>query len=152
MTMYGYHILALWAAIYCFTPQITGNNQNKRICGNPLLARFRGIVCLYDFADGGGHYVAWAADSWKKTFKSPSVILNAALYWVWRSIGGTLMFISHLIAHIISTKMVRERERCCQAGSSSHWKSTLLTYNTCLIFIKNLNSLLHPFLVFLGWR
>ncbi|WP_240510819.1 cbb3-type cytochrome c oxidase subunit I [Algoriphagus antarcticus] len=107
MTMYGIITFLLWAAIYALLPKITGNEPKQLFVGVHFWLAFVGLFAYMISLMAGGTLrgLSWIAGD---TFITSVVLMQP--YWVWRAIGGTLMFISHLIFAYNFYEMVRERK------------------------------------------
>lgn len=107
MTMYGIITFLLWAAIYALLPKITGNEPKQLFVGIHFWLAFVGLFAYMISLMAGGTLrgLSWIAG---ENFISSVILMQP--YWVWRAIGGTLMFISHLIFAYNFYEMVRERK------------------------------------------
>jgi cytochrome c oxidase cbb3-type subunit 1 len=107
MTMYGIITFILWACIYALLPKITGNEPNQLFVGIHFWLAFVGLFAYMISLMAGGTLkgLSWIAG---ENFITSVVLMQP--YWVWRAIGGTLMFISHLIFAYNFYEMVRKRK------------------------------------------
>ena len=107
MTMYGIIAFMLWAFIYTLVPRLTGKEPPKIWVGIHFWLALIGlmfyIISLMIGSTEKG--LLWMA---KKPFIE-SVVLMAP-YWLWRAIGGTMMWISHFIFAYNFYKMVYGKE------------------------------------------
>ena len=94
MTMYGIITFMLWAFIYTLVPRLTGKEPNKTWVGIHFWLAFIGLLFyIFSLMIGSTEKgLMWMAN---KPFVE-SVTLMAP-YWLWRAIGGTMMWISHLV-------------------------------------------------------
>jgi len=107
MTMYGIITFILWACIYALLPKITGYEPKQLFVGVHFWLAFVGLFAYMISLMAGGTLrgLSWIAG---ESFISSVVLMQP--YWVWRAIGGTLMFISHLVFAYNFYEMVRERK------------------------------------------
>ena len=107
MTMYGIITFMLWAFIYTLVPRLTGKEPPKFWVGIHFWLALIGlmfyIVSLMIGSTEKG--LMWMA---KKPFIE-SVVLMAP-YWLWRAIGGTMMWISHFVFAYNFYKMVNKKQ------------------------------------------
>ncbi|HRP89908.1 MAG TPA: cbb3-type cytochrome c oxidase subunit I [Edaphocola sp.] len=94
MTMYGIICFILWACIYTIVPKITGREPKQVFVGMHFWLAFIGLFAYMTSLMIGGTERGFAWVEGKPFIES--VILMAP-YWVWRAVGGSLMFVSHLI-------------------------------------------------------
>ncbi|MGN6396740.1 MAG: cbb3-type cytochrome c oxidase subunit I [Mucilaginibacter sp.] len=94
LTMYGIIAFMLWAAIYTLVPRLTGKEPKQAWVGAHFWMALIGLLFYTIPLMIGGTLkgMAWLEG---KPFID-SVVLMAP-YWLWRAIGGTLMWASHLI-------------------------------------------------------
>jgi cytochrome c oxidase cbb3-type subunit 1 len=94
LTMYGIITFLLWGSIYAIVPRLTRNEPSQLLTGAHFWLAFLGMM-LYTvplMVGGTLKGLTWMEG---KPFID-SVVLMAP-YWLWRAIGGTLMWISHLV-------------------------------------------------------
>ncbi|MDA3919975.1 MAG: cbb3-type cytochrome c oxidase subunit I [Salinisphaera sp.] len=94
LTMYGFVVFLIWGGIYGLLPRLTGREPSQLLIGVHFWFALVGLA-LYSIAlmiGGTLQGLSWMSDA--PFIKS--VILMAPFY-LWRAIGGTLMFLSHLI-------------------------------------------------------
>ncbi|MDP9047056.1 MAG: cbb3-type cytochrome c oxidase subunit I, partial [Bacteroidota bacterium] len=94
LTMYGIIAFMLWASIYTLVPRLTGKEPRQSLVGAHFWMAFIGLLFYTIPLMIGGTLkgIAWQGG---KPFID-SVVLMAP-YWLWRAIGGSLMWASHLI-------------------------------------------------------
>ncbi|NHA02642.1 cytochrome oxidase subunit I [Mucilaginibacter sp. HC2] len=94
LTMYGIIAFMLWAAIYTLVPRLTGKEPRQAWVGAHFWMALIGLMFYTIPLMIGGTLkgMAWLEG---KPFID-SVVLMAP-YWLWRAIGGSLMWASHLI-------------------------------------------------------
>ncbi|RAV52724.1 cytochrome oxidase subunit I [Mucilaginibacter rubeus] len=94
LTMYGIIAFMLWACIYTIVPRLTGNEPKQGLVGAHFWLALIGLLFYTIPLMIGGTLkgIAWRDG---KPFID-SVVLMAP-YWLWRAIGGSLMWASHLV-------------------------------------------------------
>lgn len=106
MTMYGIITFMLFAFIYTLVPRITGKEPPKAWVGIHFWLALVGlmfyIVPLMIGSTEKG--LMWME---KKPFIESMV--HSVPYWLWRAIGGTMMWISHFVFAYNFYKMVNRR-------------------------------------------
>lgn len=107
MTMYGIITFFLWACIYALLPKITGYEPKQLLVGLHFWLAFIGLFAYMTSLMAGGTLrgLSWIAG---ENFITSVVLMQP--YWVWRAIGGTLMFISHLVFAFNFYQMVKKRD------------------------------------------
>lgn len=94
MTMYGIVAFFLWACIYAILPKLTGKEPSQVFVGAHFWLAFIGLFAYMISLMAGGTYKGL---SWIEGDPFIESVILMKPYWVWRAIGGTLMFISHLV-------------------------------------------------------
>lgn len=94
MTMYGIICFILWGAIYFIVPKITGNQARPVFVGAHFWLAFLGLFLYMTSLMVGGTLKGL---SWIEGNPFIESVILMREYWVWRAIGGTMMFLSHLI-------------------------------------------------------
>lgn len=106
MTMYGIITFMLFAFIYTLVPRITGKEPPKAWVGIHFWLALVGlmfyIVPLMIGSTEKG--LMWME---KKPFIES--VVHSVPYWLWRAIGGTMMWISHFVFAYNFYKMVNRR-------------------------------------------
>lgn len=90
---YGIITFTLWGGIYAIVPRLTGKEPPQNMVGAHFWFAFIGLIFYVVPLSFGATYrgLMWM-DS--KPFIDSVVLMFP--YWVWRAIGGSLMFISHI--------------------------------------------------------
>lgn len=107
LTMYGIITFMLWAFSYTLIPRLTGKEPPKIWVGIHFWLALIGLM-IYVFAlmiGGTQTGQIWMA---KNPFIQGTV--NMGPYWLWRAIGGTMMWVSHLIFVYNFYKMTQKKE------------------------------------------
>ncbi len=94
LTMYGIIAFLLWASIYAVVPRITGNEPPQLLVGGHFWLAFLGLMFYSIPLMIGGTLkgLLWMDG---KPFIDGVVLM--APYWLWRAIGGTMMWLSHIL-------------------------------------------------------
>ena len=94
ITMYGFVTFLIWGGVYGLLPRLSGREARQLFIGMHFWLAFIGVLIYGVSLSIGGTLqgLSWLAG---KPFED-SVTLMAP-YWLWRAIGGTLMFGSHLL-------------------------------------------------------
>lgn len=107
MTMYGIITFMLWAFMYTLIPRLTGKEPPKFWVGIHFWLALIGllfyIISLMIGSTEKG--LLWIA---KKPFIDGVVLM--APYWLWRAIGGTMMWISHIVFAYNFYQMVNRKQ------------------------------------------
>ncbi len=94
LTMYGFITFAIWGGVYALLPRATGKQPNNLLLGIHFWLATVGVV-LYILALSVGGTIQGL--SWIHGEPFIQSVVDMAPYWLWRSIGGSLMFLSHLV-------------------------------------------------------
>jgi cytochrome c oxidase cbb3-type subunit 1 len=107
MTMYGIIAFFLWGFIYAIVPRLTRQEPPQLTVGMHFWMAFIGLLFYSIPLMIGGTLrgLAWMGG---KPFID-SVVLMAP-YWLWRAIGGTLMWASHLVFAFNMYRMIALRK------------------------------------------
>lgn len=94
LTMYGFVVFLIWGGIYALLPRLTGREPSHLLIGIHFWFAFLGLL-IYGFAlmIGG----SLQGKSWIDQLPFINSVELMLPFWVWRAIGGTFMFISHII-------------------------------------------------------
>lgn len=94
MTMYGIIAFLLWGAIYALIPRLTGQEPSHLLVGAHFWLAFIGLL-LYSvplMIGGTLKGLLWMEG---KPFIDSVTVMSP--YWLWRAIGGSMMWMAHLI-------------------------------------------------------
>jgi cytochrome c oxidase cbb3-type subunit I len=94
MTMYGIITFILWACVYAILPKITGQEPKQIFVGMHFWMAFIGLFAYMVSLMVGG---SMKGLSWIESEPFIQSVILMQPFWIWRAIGGTLMFISHLL-------------------------------------------------------
>jgi len=106
---YGFITFTLWGAMYVVLPRLTGKEPPQHLVGVHFWLAFIGLL-FYSIPLSIGATLRGLMWMEGKPFIDSVVLMFD--FWVWRAIGGSLMFISHLIFaynfYRMTTKEVEE--------------------------------------------
>lgn len=94
MTMYGIITFALWACMYAIVPRITGREPAQLLVGAHFWMAFIGLFAYMISLMAGGSIKGL---QWIDGKPFIDTVIRSRPYWIWRAIGGSLMFLSHLL-------------------------------------------------------
>lgn len=94
MTMYGIITFILWACFYTILPKLTGKEPPQVFVGAHFWMAFIGLFAYMMSLMAGGTLKGL---SWIDGDPFLESVILMKPYWVWRAIGGSLMFVSHLV-------------------------------------------------------
>lgn len=100
---YGIITFTLWGGIYAIVPRLTGKEPPQNLVGAHFWFAFIGLIFYVVPLSIGATYrgLMWMDG---KPFIDSVVLMFP--YWVWRAVGGSLMFISHIFFAYNFYKMV----------------------------------------------
>lgn len=94
MTMYGIITFILWACVYTILPKITGKEPPQVLVGAHFWMAFVGLFAYMISLMAGGTEKGL---SWIEGAPFIESVILMKPYWLWRAVGGSLMFLSHLL-------------------------------------------------------
>lgn len=94
MTMYGIITFALWACMYAIVPRLTGREPSQLLVGAHFWLAFIGLFAYMISLMAGGTFKGLL---WLEGRPFIDSVAGLRPHWIWRAIGGSLMFISHLL-------------------------------------------------------
>lgn len=108
LTMYGIITFMLWGFFYTLVPRLTGKEPPKLLVGIHFWFALIGLLFYVIALMIGG---TQTGELWIR--KKPFIegVINMAPFWLWRAIGGTLMWVSHLIFAYNFYRMVRKEDQ-----------------------------------------
>ena len=104
LTMYGIIAFFLWGFIYAIIPRITRQEPPQITVGIHFWMAFIGLLFYTIPLMIGG---TMRGVMWMNGKPFIDSVTAMAPYWLWRAIGGTLMWVSHLIFAYNMYKMIR---------------------------------------------
>ena len=93
LTMYGIICFFLWAGIYAVIPRITGKEPPQITVGAHFWLALIGLLFYTIPLMYGSTMKGWM---WVQGKPFIDGVVFMAPYWLWRAIGGSLMWLSHL--------------------------------------------------------
>lgn len=94
MTMYGFVVFLIWGGVYGLLPRMTGREPSHLLAGVHFWFALLGYL-IYTFSLMiGGTMQGW---SWMQEQPFINSVILMEPFWLWRAVGGTLMFLAHLI-------------------------------------------------------
>ena len=104
---YGIITFALWGCTYAIVPRLTGKEPSFSFVGVHFWLAFIGLI-LYGIPLSIGSTIKGIMWMEGRPFIDSVIVMFD--YWVWRAIGGSLMFISHLIFAYNFYMMVKPKD------------------------------------------
>lgn len=106
MTMYGIITFLLWASIYHILPKITGREPSQALVGAHFWMAFIGLFAYMISMMAGGTLkgLSWIEGN---AFIESVILMKS--FWVWRAVGGSLMFVSHLLFAFNFYTMIKKK-------------------------------------------
>jgi len=94
LAMYGFVNFLIWGGIYALLPRLSGNEPPHLWVGIHFWFALIGLL-IYGFALMIGGTLQGM--SWLSLAPFMNSVDMMMPYWVWRAVGGTLMFLAHII-------------------------------------------------------
>ena len=107
LTMYGIVSFMLWAFIYSLIPRLTGKEPPQLTVGAHFWLALTGLLFYTVPLMIGGTLKGLLWMEGKPFIEGVQLM---APYWLWRAIGGTLMWLSHLVFAYNFYKMVSRKK------------------------------------------
>jgi cytochrome c oxidase cbb3-type subunit I len=108
ITMYGIIAFILWAGIYALVPRLTGKEPPQLMVGAHFWLAFIGLLFYSIPLMIGGTLKGMLWMDGKPFMEGVTLM---APYWLWRAIGGSMMWVSHLVFAYNFYKMVGSAQR-----------------------------------------
>ncbi|HEX6846466.1 MAG TPA: cbb3-type cytochrome c oxidase subunit I [Chitinophagaceae bacterium] len=93
LTMYGIISFFVWAAIYAVVPRLTGKEPPQVTVGAHFWLALIGLLFYTIPLMYGSTMRGWM---WVQGKPFIDTVTHMAPYWLWRAIGGSLMWMSHI--------------------------------------------------------
>lgn len=113
MTMYGIITFFMWACIYAIVPRLTGREPSQILVGAHFWMALVGLLAYMISLMTGGTAKGLAWIGGQPFLESVTLM---APYWVWRAVGGSMMYLAHLIFAFNFYVMVKAALRPSQQG------------------------------------
>jgi cytochrome c oxidase cbb3-type subunit 1 len=94
LTMYGFVTFAIWGGVYALLPRATGRHAPNLALGVHFWLSTVGVVIYVLSLSVGGTEQGL---DWMRGAPFIQSVVDQAPYWLWRAIGGGLMFAGHLV-------------------------------------------------------
>ncbi len=94
LTMYGFVTFAIWGGVYALLPRATGKYPHNLAMGIHFWLCAIGVAIYVAALSAAGTIQGL---DWLRGLAFIRSVEDAAPYWLWRSVGGTLMFAGHLV-------------------------------------------------------
>lgn len=107
LTMYGIITFFMWAGIYAIVPRITGKEPKQALVGAHFWIALIGLM-FYTVPLMYGSTMRGLM--WMEGKSFIETVSYMAQHWLWRAIGGSLMWISHLVFAYNVYKMFTPRK------------------------------------------
>lgn len=107
LTMYGIITFMLWGFMYTLIPRLSGKEPPKIWVGIHFWLALIGLLLYVTSLMIGG---TQTGQGWIDKRPFIEGVINMAPYWLWRAIGGTMMWVSHLIFAYNFYMMIRKRK------------------------------------------
>ena len=93
-TMYGFISFAIWGGVYALLPQATGKSASQLgVAAHFWMALVGSFIYIISLSIGG---TVQGLD-WMHGLPFIQSVVDMQAYWVWRGVGGALMFLSHIV-------------------------------------------------------
>lgn len=102
LTMYGFVAFLIWGGIYALLPRLTGKEPSHLLVGVHFWFALIGLL-VYGFALMIGGTLQ--GKSWIEQQPFINSVELMSSFWLWRAIGGTFMFIAHIVFAVNIVKM-----------------------------------------------
>jgi cytochrome c oxidase cbb3-type subunit 1 len=93
-TMYGFVAFLIWGGVYGLLPRLTGREPSILAVGVHFWFSMIGMVIYVVALSVGGTI---QGRDWVHGRPFIDSVVHVAPYWLWRSVGGTLMVLSHVV-------------------------------------------------------
>lgn len=106
ITMYGIITFFMWAGIYAMVPRLTGKEPPQLLVGAHFWIALIGLMFYNIPLMIGGTLKGL---SWMEGKPFIDSVVLMAPYWLWRAIGGSMMWLAHLIFAFNLYKMIAKK-------------------------------------------
>jgi cytochrome c oxidase cbb3-type subunit 1 len=123
MTMYGIITFVLWACVYSILPKLTGKEPPQVLVGAHFWMAFIGLFAYMISLMAGG---TMKGLSWIDGNPFIESVILMKEYWIWRAVGGSLMFLSHLIFAYNFYYMIKKDKTVSRPSNEKKLETTTL--------------------------
>lgn len=118
LTMYGFVVFLIWGSIYALMPRLTGREPSHILVGIHFWFALLGLL-IYGFALMVGGTLQ--GESWLNKLPFINSVELMAPYWLWRAIGGTFMFFSHMVFafNLIKMQPIKDKVNVLETAGQS---------------------------------
>ncbi len=127
---YGIITFALWGGIYAIVPRLTGKEPPQHFVGAHFWIAFIGLLFYVVPLSIGSTFKGLM---WMDSKPFMDSVIMMFKYWVWRAIGGSLMFIAHLIFAYNFYKMVTKEVKIIDVKEEAIQQLELLKAEPVLV-------------------
>lgn len=113
---YGIITFAIWGGAYAIVPRLTGKEPPQHLIGAHFWLAFIGLL-LYAIPLMIGGTIR--GTMWMNGEPFINSVVKMFDYWLWRAIGGSLMFISHIVYLYNFYKMTASRTEEIDIGTEA---------------------------------
>lgn len=106
ITMYGIIAFFMWAGVYAMVPRLTGQEPPQSLVGAHFWIALIGLMFYNIPLMIGGTLKGL---SWMEGKPFIDSVVLMAPYWLWRAIGGSMMWLAHIIFAYNFYKMVSKK-------------------------------------------
>jgi cytochrome c oxidase cbb3-type subunit 1 len=115
MTMYGFITFSIWGGVYALLPQATGRTAPNLAMGIHFWLSTVGVAIYVLALSIGGTEQGL---DWLNGAPFIQSVIDQEPYWLWRSVGGGMMFAGHLVFAFNVAVMVGMKPKQAAAGIS----------------------------------
>jgi cytochrome c oxidase cbb3-type subunit 1 len=94
LTMYGFVTFSIWGGVYALLPQATGRTAPDLLLGIHFWLSTVGVAIYVLSLSVGGTEQGL---DWLNAAPFIQSVIDQAPYWLWRAVGGGMMFAGHLV-------------------------------------------------------
>jgi cytochrome c oxidase cbb3-type subunit 1 len=94
LTLYGFVTFAIWGGVYALLPRATGRQASNLAVGIHFWLSTVGVAIYVLSLSVGGTEQGL---DWIRGAPFIESVVDQEQYWLWRAIGGGLMFLGHLV-------------------------------------------------------
>ncbi|MCC6193407.1 MAG: cbb3-type cytochrome c oxidase subunit I [Burkholderiales bacterium] len=115
MTMYAFISFAIWGGVYALLPRATGKYPDNLAMGIHFWLSAVGVA-IYVIALSAAGTIQGLV--WLRGLPFIQSVVDAAPYWLWRAVGGTLMFLGHIVFAVNVWAMIFGRTRSDRSAAA----------------------------------
>ncbi len=127
ITMYGFVAFLIWGGTYGLLPRLSGREPPQLTVGMHFWLAFVGLL-VYAVSMSAGGIIQ--GEAWVHGLPFIESVRRMASWWLWRAVGGSLMFTSHLLFAYNLYKMLPSKAQA-PSGEVAVEASTIIATNAC---------------------